>query len=540
MPCGFKKAPYMPGIIDLIEEQPTEAVPPTRQETEILPSTAAEDLPEEPAEKPDPFPVRALPPVLAAMVEAISDVAAVPLAMSGPLVLAAASASIGRGCRVKSLLGRETRASLYLLLGKQSGSGGSGAYRLAMGPLYGFQANARREFESGLKPTISGEQEAIQIDIELLRKSLKSAADGERDSIIKKLAEARKRLAAVEKDLVDPLYLASDATPEGMANLLSMHGEVLAHFDSDAGDAISSVLGKYNASENQSESLWLKSFDAEPITIVRKNSGVIYLDAPSLAVCWVCTPGKVRELFQNDRLCEAGLLPRFLVCDPKAKAQEIPEDQAGEARAIPGHIAQPYEAAIWKSLHEYRLDANEEPHLLEMTGEARGAFARDFNKILRAANYLPDPFQSRLTEQSIRLALICHLYRHCEIERKGDATYGADMTGHERPLCADAAACGLALRDWFARRQAEFLGARREAEKESGWEKARQIMLRRPDGITARELYSGRVVASNKAEGESMLAAWAEEGRVVPIQPKQGGAGRKVVRYKLAPVFAGK
>jgi hypothetical protein len=319
-----------------------------------------------------------------------------------------------------------------------------------------------------------------------------------------------------------------------------MHGEVLAHFDSDAGDAISSVLGKYNAAENQSESLWLKSFDAEPITIVRKNSGVIYLDAPSLAVCWVCTPAKVRELFQNDRLCEAGLLPRFLVCDPKAKAQEIPEDQAGEARTIPGRIAQPYEAAIWKALHEYRLDANEEPHLLEMTGEARGAFARDFNKILRAANYLPDPFQSRLTEQSIRLSLICHLYRHCEITQKGDATYGADMTGHEHPLCAEAAACGLALRDWFARRQAEFLGARREAEKETGWEKARQIMLRRPDGITARELYSGRVVAANKAEGDSMLAAWAEEGRIVAIQPKQGGAGRKVVRYKLAPIFAGK
>jgi hypothetical protein len=37
-----------------------------------------------------------------------------------------------------------------------------------------------------------------------------------------------------------------------------------------------------------------------------------------------------------------------------------------------------------------------------------------------------------------------------------------------------------------------------------------------------------------------MLAAWAEEGRIVAIQPKQGGAGRKVVRYKMAPIFAGK
>ncbi|MEI6278193.1 MAG: hypothetical protein WCQ16_02270 [Verrucomicrobiae bacterium] len=62
-------------------------------------------------------------------------------------------------------------------------------------------------------------------------------------------------------------------------------------------------------------------------------------DAPYLTVCWVCTPAKGRELFQNERLCEAGLLPRFLVVDPKARAMEIPEDRAGEARAIPADDA---------------------------------------------------------------------------------------------------------------------------------------------------------------------------------------------------------
>lgn len=406
-----------------------------------------------------------------------------------------------------------------------------------MSPLYGFQASARREFEGSLKPVLLGEQEGLQIEIDGLRKSLKSAGEEERTSLLQKLADAKKRLVALEKEIVGPLLLASDATPEGMANLLSMHRETLSHFDSDAGDAISSVLGKYNAADSQSESLWLKSFDAEPITIVRKNSGVIYLDAPCLSVCWVCTPAKVRELFQNERLCEAGLLPRFLVCDPRARAQEIPEDQAAEARTIPAHVAQPYEAAIWKALHEYRLDANAEPFVLDMTTEARLTFARDFNQVLRNTGYLPDPFQSRHTEQAIRLALICHLFRNCEIEQRSEGTFGAELTGHEKPLCAEAAACGLALRDWFARRQSEFLTSRKEAQEDARWEKARAIMRRHPDGITARELYSGRAVASNKAEAESLLAVWFEEGRVVAVPPKQAGVGRKVVRYKLAPAF---
>lgn len=486
----------------------------------------------------DPFPVEALPAVLRKMAEAIADVGGVPVAMSAPLVLAAASAAVGRGVRVKSLLGRETRASLYLMMGKQSGSGGSGAYRLAMSPLRGFEAAERRTFEAGIKPQFEAEREAVQIDIEQGRRALKGASGEERQAVIEKLTTARRRLAGIEKELHDPLFIASDATPEGMSNLLSMHGETLAHFDSDAGDAISSVLGKYSDKESQSESLWLKAFDAEPITIVRKNTGVIYLDAPCLSVCWVCTPAKVRELFQNERLCEAGLLPRFLVVDPKARAMEIPEDRAGEARAIPVEVGQPYEAAVFRALREYRLDANAEPYLIEMTKEARLAVVRDYNDVLRRADFKPDPFQSRLTEQAIRLALLFHLYEHCEIETRGPGTFGADMTGHEHPLSVGAARAGLMVRDWFERRQAEFLGPQREHAKEASWEKAIKIMRIRPDGITARDLYSGRVIAANKAEAEAMLAGWSDEGRVTAIIPKAGTPGRKVTRYKLGLIFA--
>jgi len=541
----------MAGIIDLTApdaggESAEKSAKVEIVEEEILPPAAdvadPESLAEEsPADAVDPFPVEYLPAVLRKMAEAIADVGGVPVAMSAPLVLAAASASIGRGVRVKSLLGRETRASLYLMMGKQSGSGGSGAYRLAMGPLSGFQAAERRSFESGLKPQIEGEREAVQIDIDKGRQSLKHLKGDtgeERQSIIEKLGTARRRLAEIEKELHDPLFMADDLTPEGMANLLSQHGETLAHFDSDAGDAISSVLGKYSDKDSSSESLWLKAFDGEPITIVRKNTGVIYLDAPSLAVCWVCTPAKVRELFQNERLCEAGLLPRFLVVDPKARAMEIPENMAGEARMIPSEVGQPYEAAIFNALREYRLDANAEPHLIEMTREARLAFTRDYNAVLRRAGFKPDPFQSRLTEQAIRLALLCHLYEHCEIEKRGPGTFGAEMVGHEHPLGTGVAKAGLVIRDWFERRQAEFLGPQREHAKEAGWEKARKIMLTRPDGITARELYSGRVIAANKTEAEAILAGWAEDGRIIPHAPKAGTPGRKVTRYTLAPLFA--
>lgn len=523
----------MAGIINLDGREPEGA-----DKIESNGASEPEAAPGADLAKVDPFPADKLPDVLAKQAEAIADVRRVPLAMSGPLVLAAASAAIGRGVRVKSLDGCETRANLYLLMAKQSGSGGSGAYRLAMAPLTGFQASARRHHAETVKPREDAERELTLMEIEKIKKEFKSA-DANRDTLKEQLASARARLADVEKSLAEPLYVMSDATPEGASNLLNQHGETLAHFDPDAGDAIASVLGKYNDSGNASESLWLKAFDGEPVTIVRKNTGVIALESPTFAVCWVCTPARVRELFSIERLCEGGLFPRFLVVDPQARAMPIDVEKAGEARRIPADVSQPYEAAIFAALNHYRLTANETPHVIDMEPEARRLFACDLQAIYERTAYRPDPFEARLTEQAIRLALVFHLFRHIIIEKRSEGTFGAeDVLGHERVLRARDAEAGIAVRDWFARRQAEFLVRRREAEKETTWERVRKLMLSRPDGITARDIYSGRTLARDKAEADAMLAGWVDEGRIIPMEPKTGTPGRKSVRYRLAPMQA--
>ena len=525
----------MAGIINLDGRAPEGA-----EKIESNGASEPEAAPGADLAKVDPFPADKLPDVLAKQAEAIADVGGVPLAMSAPLVLAAASASIGRGVRVTSLNGRETGANLYLLMAKQSGSGGSGAYRLAMTPLVGFQASARRHHAETVKPQEDAERELTLMEIEKIKKEFKSA-DANRDKLKEQLASARARLADVERSLAEPLYLASDATPEGAANLLNMHGETLAHFDPDAGDAIASVLGKYNDTGNASESLWLKAFDGEPVTIVRKNTGVIALESPTFAVCFVATPAKVRELFGNERLCEGGLLPRFLVVDPQARAMPLDEETAGEARKIPADVSQPYEAAIFAALNHYRLTANSAPHLIDMEPEARLIFVRDRNAIMERAGWMPDPFEARLTEQAIRLALVIHLFRHIIIEKRSEGTFGAeDVLGHERVLRARDAEAGIAVRDWFARRQAEFLVRRREAEKETTWERVRKLMQSRPDGITARDIYSGRTLARDKKEADAMLAEWVDAGRIIPMEPKAGTPGRKSVRYRLAPMQAGR
>jgi hypothetical protein len=376
----------------------------------------------------------------------------------------------------------------------------------------------------------------IQLD------AIEDVASGIRGGATHGLGEARARLAEIEKEMTEPLFLMSDATPEGAANLLNLHGETLAHFDSDAGDAIASVLGKYSeGKDNGTESLWLKAYDGEPVTIVRKNTGVIALESPTIAVCFVATPAKVREIFGIERLCEGGLLPRFLVVDPQARALPMDEETAGEAKAIAAEVSQAFEAAIFASLNHYRLAANAAPHTIDMQPEARRMFARDWNGILERTGGAPDPFESRLTEQAIRLALVLHLFRHIEIEKRGPGTYGVaegGVIGHERALRESDAATGLAVRDWFSRRQAEFLAARRVAEADQLWERVRRVMQARPEGITARDIYSGRRFAKDKAAAEALLAGWIEEGRIFASKPEAGAKGRQPVRYRLSAMQA--
>lgn len=486
-----------------------------------------------------PFPVHALPPILADMATAISGTVGVPEAMAAPMILATAGAAIGKGLRVKSLRGRITPGNLYVMLAKASGSGGSSAYKLAAGPLYGYQANKRREFENSDKPAKEAEKESLLSSLDECRKALKGKAGADRKTIVDEIRETKERLAEVERHLVEPLLSVTDATPEGMANLLRQHGECLAHFDSDAGDALASILGRYSEKEGSNETLWLKALDLEPIIIVRKNTGTIHLGEPCLSCLFVATPEKVATLFKKTSLCEGGLLPRFLVCDPRAKALPMSDEEARSARQLPSQISQSYEALIFGLIGNFREDCNEAAEIIDMTSGARRLFVEDYNSIVGPVGRVLSPFENRWTEQAIRIAVVLHACRFAVLEKRSEGTWGLkEMNAAEEELDEETAKNALIIRDWFADHQKLFLAPQAETELEEKWEKARRKMLTIPSGITARDIYSGRTIAHNKEQAEALLAEWLEEGRIQKIEPQQGKVGRQVPRYVLSKLYS--
>ena len=493
------------------------------------------------AQPPQDFPIHCLPRVLRREAEAIAEICRVPVGMAAPMVLATASAAIGRGLLVRSLRGHETPANLYFLVCKASGTGGSSAFGKATAPLYGLQALLRREFEENEKPGLEARKERIEAEINRIRGDMKKGDETEigLGQLEENMKKAKRDLSEVEKQLHDPLLIASDATSEGMAHLLSLHGECLSHFDSDAADALGSILGRYQSGGHIADSLWLKSYTGEPVMTGRKVAQQTYLEKPCITLLFLVTGDKAEELYQTRRLLEGGLLPRMLVCDPKAKREPIPEATAGEVAQMPSDVTQPYEAAIWAVAKAYRLSGGEkgEPLLIEMEQAAREVFARDHNRTCQAVNpeAEEDAFDARDTENGIRLGLVLHTFRHLEIRHEGGAKYQVEtLKGHETAMEEATARDALEIRDWFRTHQRNFLEPRKVAVDDERFDKLKSLLHDLPNGATLRDLYRGGRIAKDKADAERLVSVWIEEGRLRSEEKKPTGAGRPTTIYFAA------
>jgi hypothetical protein len=483
------------------------------------------------------FPVDCLPPVLAAQARAISDVCGVPLGMSAPMVLATASASIGRGLRVRSLPGRITPANLYILVSGMSGTGKSLSFKHATAPLAGMQKTLRREFEETVKPRLDADHADLTQQLDELKRSLKGITGEEREQVVIEMARCNAALEKIEKKRAGCLLYVDDVTPEKLAEMMMEQGEGFAHFNADAADQLGIILGtRYGDGKHTSDSLWLKSFTGDPVAISRKNGKSTFLESPCLTVLFVCTPDKVRELFGTLRLSSGGLLPRFLVCDSHARPQPLDEEAEETPNRLPTEAAQPYEASLFAAFERYRISANDDPDEIGLTPGARRTVTQHWNRFSEVAKEGEDsPFAARHTEIAIRIALVLHVFKRAGTALKAGTagTYNATMHGHEHDLDEQTMRNAITILEWFTAHQNALRAPQRVAADDKAWEKVQALMKDRPH-VTARDLYTGHRVCRNAAIAQALLDAWKGERRIESFDLTHEGAGRPTTAYRLA------
>ena len=126
--------------------------------------------------------------------------------------------------------------------------------------------------------------------------------------------------------------------------------------------------------------------------------------------------------------------------------------------------------------------------VIDMEPEARKLMIHYFNALVDVPNR--GPFEARIAEQAIKLALLYHVFSRIEIEQRSAGTYGVKELDDELPpLGRLAMEAGLGISEWFAKCQDEYLAKKREEDKENVYYRfyqrfSRSFLILRPGSST--------------------------------------------------------
>ena len=176
-----------------------------------------------------PFPSECLPKVLRDMAEGVAKLERLPVAMSGPMALAVASAALGRGVVLRGLRGKITPPNLFVCVCKESGTGGSSAFGTITAPLDGMQARILRTFRDEELPRLEADRMTLTVESENCKAHYKKAeTSADRERVREELRGIMAKLKRNEEAMREPLLWTSDSTPEALAEKLAANGDTLA------------------------------------------------------------------------------------------------------------------------------------------------------------------------------------------------------------------------------------------------------------------------------------------------------------------------
>lgn len=410
--------------------------------------SAFETLDEEEDDAPaPPFPLHCLPPVAEKMAR---EMVRVTTAQNEPLAAAAIlgtlSASIGAGLELPTGGGRTVRGNLFLLVVAESGTGKGENFTLSAAPFLDAEGEAVKAWEILEKPGIASElavaEKRAKRFCEVAAKTM-DAANAE--DALNEFKTATSRAAELARKLESsPRYRVADATKEALAVAMQgQPGEAVASMSSEARGIFSIVKGRYGK-EGGDEDFYCSGYSGDTLTVDRIGRQRVTLHRPCLSILWMVQPDAARTALADPSLMESGMIPRFLMFDPKAE----PKERFEHPEPIAPVILSAWSDLIRALVRAYRNNGNE-PAAVNPSAEATAAldeFERETVRRRQRAGDLADvaAFVSRWAENACRLALVLHSARH-------------GIKAHTKPLESDTARDAIEILRWFAARQLELL-----------------------------------------------------------------------------------
>ena len=324
------------------------------------------------------FPVEILPEKLRTFAIAGAKALSVPVDMIALPLLGFAGGTIGNTVAFAIKRNWIERANPWLGLIAPPGSGKSPAQHYAQIPVAELQRLAVQTYREKMDKWIA--------DVE----SIKS--------------EKGNREPLPEKPTLDH-YFTTDATIEGLVNVLSGNPGITVTHDELSGFVAAMNAYRKGADRQSYLSLWAGA----TLKVDRRGAGTTYVPFPCVAVIGGIQPDMIGDLGESAGRRD-GFIERFLLAEPKVSPQRWTEDEVDQTTVDAA-------VAVFKTLRVKPTDpsALPEPRILFPTLEARRAFGiwvNQNNRIAADSSGLAAGFYAKYPGQLLRVALILHCLAH--------------------------------------------------------------------------------------------------------------------------------
>ena len=410
---------------------------------------------------PRPFPIDSLPPVLLDIVETVADSLQVPDVLPACCALAAISAAIGSGLRIRTYGDRTLRGNIYVVAGVPSGSGKTEAFNAVLEPVF--------EHQRWLDEKAKQRRSLTEVDRFVMADQIKKlkAEIIRQNETGNEAPELRKKLASLLEQQADQTtdsdrILCDDVTGAALEKLLSRNPMFSA--SDEAGTAIlGNLMGRFT--KGSDEGIYVRAYSGGYHGGVdRIGRERVRLADPCLTLLWLMQPSKLDTLFSQRHFREDGLLARVLACRIETRPRKY--DSRRPADSYSRAVRQEWRE-LWLELHQSYHRITDKPHILTLSKEA-AAWMLDYHDetVERRRRDLADmdSLAARWAEQAWRLAVVLHAARHgkeAHLEQvRADDTVGA----------------AIEIADWFSEQQLALLAYSRAAAAETHERKVMDLL----------------------------------------------------------------
>ena len=352
--------------------------------------------------KPLPFPMHNLPPLLRDYLQAVSDyVQVVPEMAILPMLSVLSLCVQGKAIIMKPGDDGYTQPlNIYTITVASPGERKSGSLKEFMKPVEDFQERYNKIHAPEIEEYNAERAFWENKKAKALKTDLQTAKD------------CAKKLAGLENKH-ELVLNVNDATPEALAMEMYRQGGKIGIIDDEG--CIFDILSGIYSSGPVNINIFLKAYDAEDYTVLRRTKEDIELKKPLLTMGLMVQPEHFADAMNNRQFSGRGFIYRFLFSFPESRAGYLKMNSP----SIPPQLRKQYGDLINRLL---RMPVPPEIPVIQCDKEAELLFSDYFEhlqKEIRNGGIFEDMSEWALKQfsKALRIAGILHLCEHEPAER---------------------------------------------------------------------------------------------------------------------------